>query len=109
MYEYVSIYVCKCMYVCTYIHMYVCSWVRSLLTLSVKVSKTVEDNAVAYSTVCIFTRSLSTAGNELSLQQLVGFSSSSGSVISHQDAHTAQTAHCTPALNTPVLQFVAQT
>jgi hypothetical protein len=49
---------------------------------------------------------MSTAGNEHTLQQLAGVSSRSGSVISHQAAHTA---HCRRALNTPVFQFGSQT
>jgi hypothetical protein len=94
--------VCVCMYVRTYVFMhacmnecmYYCMYVLRLdpsrLFRSVKLFKTVEDKVVAYSKVlvCIFTRNLSTAGNEHTLQQLAGVSSRSGSVISHQNAHS---------------------
>jgi hypothetical protein len=101
---YVCIYVCMCMYV----RIYVCMFLGLIPHdfRSVKLSKTVEDNVVACSKVRIFTRNLSTAGNEHTLQQLAWVSSRSGSVISHQDAHTA---HCRRALNTPVFQFGSQT
>jgi hypothetical protein len=85
------VYVCLCMYL--YIYMYVRMYVRvyyvlrtnvyasmyvlgvdlSSLFRFVKLSKTVEDNAVAYLTyVRIFTLNLSAAGNEKLTDNLVG-------------------------------------
>jgi hypothetical protein len=67
----VRMYECVCtMYVCMYVCMYVRIYVRKFLGLIPHDSSVLsncprlEDNVVAYSKVRIFTRNLSTAGNE---------------------------------------------
>ena len=104
---YVGMYVC--MFVCVYAYMHTCMYVRTCVGMCVCVCMyvcifsghiphdssvllnfpTVKHNVVAYSNFRIFTRNLCTAGNEHTRQQIAGFSSCSGSVSGHRDAHTA--------------------